>query len=283
MSEEVTIVNEDGIIELERLETIVRRCITSFSEAGKALAEIRDKKLYLEVKGYDTFEAYCRAEWDYAARTVYQLIDAAKVIENVRHGAQTAIIPENERQARPLVKLNPDQQREAWLKAIQTAPEGGVTARHVYKIVKEMTEEKKEPGETAPEGKVTAKHIEETVSKMNQKKGYIYTETYPVSDAMAFVTMAISQLERIRPNDPKREEAFLKVIRWVEKKKEPEKKKPIFRLDVPGEPELISPKFQAAFEAMVSAIKNEKGLKWKETSKKDALKCVGILADIITI
>lgn len=242
-----------------------------------------DKKLYLEVKGYDTFEAYCRAEWDYAARTVYQLIDASRVIENVRNCAQTVALPATESQARPLAKLSPDQQREAWLKAIQTAPEGGVTARHVYKIVKEMTEEKKEPWETAPEGKVTAKHVEETVSKMNQKKGYIYTETYPVSDAMAFVTMAISQLERIRPNDPKREEAFLKVIRWVEKKKEPEKKKPILKLDVPQEPELISSKFQAAFEAMVSAIKNEKGLKWKETSKKDALKCVSILADIITI
>ncbi len=73
---------------------------------------------------------------------MYQLIDAAKVIENVRHGAQTTIMPENERQVRPLTKLNPDQQREAWAKVIQTAPEGGVTAKHLEKAIGQLIDSK---------------------------------------------------------------------------------------------------------------------------------------------
>lgn len=56
-----------------------------------------------------------------------------KVIENVRHGTQTrAIIPANERQARPLSRLEPDKQREAWQRAVETAPDGRITASGLY-------------------------------------------------------------------------------------------------------------------------------------------------------
>ena len=72
-----------------------------------------------------------------ASSTAYQYIDSVKVIENVRHGTQT--LPANERQARPLTQLEPELQKEAWTKAVETAPEGRITARHVSKIVKEIT------------------------------------------------------------------------------------------------------------------------------------------------
>jgi len=44
-----------------------------------------------------------------------------------------------ESQVRPLSKLNLDQQLIAWQKVIDTAPEGGITARHVSKVVREIT------------------------------------------------------------------------------------------------------------------------------------------------
>lgn len=50
--------------ELERLEGIIRRNLQSFYEVGSALREIRDKGLYRDVLGFDTFEAYCKAKWD---------------------------------------------------------------------------------------------------------------------------------------------------------------------------------------------------------------------------
>jgi len=47
-----------------------------------------------------------------------------------------------------------------------------------------------------------------------------HTETHIVTDAMSFATMAISQLERIKKDDPKRHEAFVKVEKWIQLQRE---------------------------------------------------------------
>jgi predicted SnoaL-like aldol condensation-catalyzing enzyme len=47
----------------------------------------------------------------------------------------------SERQARPLTKLEPEQQQEAWQKVVETAPEGKITAYHVSKVVSEIRKE----------------------------------------------------------------------------------------------------------------------------------------------
>jgi hypothetical protein len=48
--------------DLETLESAIRKNLSSFYEVGRALLEIRDRKLYCDVAGHETFEAYCRAE-----------------------------------------------------------------------------------------------------------------------------------------------------------------------------------------------------------------------------
>jgi len=179
--------------DLERLEGIITRNLQSFYEVGRALMEIRDRGLYRDVLGYETFEVYCKERWDFARRTAYQYIEAVKTIDNVRHGAQSEVLPANERQIRPLVSLPADKQREAWQQAVDTAPDGKVTAAHVYKIVKGMTNT--EPPPDYP-------------SKPEEP-----------SDAMYFAGIAISQLERIHPKDPNRLEALTKVERWIQNHK----------------------------------------------------------------
>ena len=57
-----------------------------------------------------------------------QLIAAAEVVGNVNNCLQ---IPATESQARPLTALPPDAQREVWAAAVETAPNGKVTAAHV--------------------------------------------------------------------------------------------------------------------------------------------------------
>lgn len=99
---------------------------------------------------------YCKEVWDFSRQRAYQLIDSAGVVENVHQGGQIeqnetyykerwgfrrdyadrliaysnvidiltpmgGKIPETERQTRPLVKLGPTQQREAWQKAVEKA------------------------------------------------------------------------------------------------------------------------------------------------------------------
>jgi len=88
--------------------------------------EIRDKSLYRDVLGYQTFEEYCRVKWDLSRPRAYQLIEAVEIKSNL---STTVDIPE--RQLRPLARLDPEKQKEAWQKAVETAPEGKVTADHV--------------------------------------------------------------------------------------------------------------------------------------------------------
>ena len=140
--------------ELERLEGIIRRNLQSFYEVGSALREIRDKGLYRDVLGFDTFEAYCKAKWDMKRTYAFYMIESAKVIDNVHNCEQK---PATESQVRPLSRLDPEKQREAWAKAVSTAPEGKVTAKHGQQVVRGMTDQ-------------TDKQLEREIQKRDKKK-----------------------------------------------------------------------------------------------------------------
>jgi hypothetical protein len=129
-------------VELEQLEGVIQKNIGAFYEVGRALMEIRDKGLYRDVLGYDTFEAYCKSRWDFTKSYANYLISSNAVLENL---TTIVVKPQTESQTRPLAKLQPEQQRTAWLKAVETAPEGKVTAAHVSKVVKEITGEQPKP------------------------------------------------------------------------------------------------------------------------------------------
>ena len=128
---------------LDELEKIIHTNFLAFYEVGCALKEIRTLKLY--VATHDTFELYCREMWDMAKRNVYHLIAASKVIDvlfasgqnaKVNNCALSEITPINEAQTRPLTRLEtPEQQIEAWSKAVETAPNGRITAKHINDVV----------------------------------------------------------------------------------------------------------------------------------------------------
>lgn len=83
--------------------------------------EIRDKGLYRDVLGYQSFEEYCRVKWDMQRAHAYRLIDSAKVLDVLSPTGDTQ--PTNERQTRPLARLEPEKQKEAWQKAVETTPD----------------------------------------------------------------------------------------------------------------------------------------------------------------
>jgi hypothetical protein len=173
--------------ELERLEGVIQKNIGAFYDVGRALMEIRDQGYYKDVLGYDTFEAYCKERWDFNRAHAYRLIDSAQIMDMVSPiGIQK---PNNERQTRPLTRLEPQQQREAWQKAVETAPEGKVTAAHVSKVVREITHEQ-------------------------PKLKPILQPTIP-EHAIYFAQIAISQLERISADDPTRDKALTMVEKWI--------------------------------------------------------------------
>lgn len=122
--------------QLEQLEERISAGLQTFVEVGSALMEIRDKKLYRQ--WHTTFEDYCRERWGMERRYAYRLIDAAEVVQNVSRGTHS--LPASERQARPLTRLEPGRQAEAWGEAVATAPNGRVTAAHVEEVAHRYTE-----------------------------------------------------------------------------------------------------------------------------------------------
>ena len=126
---------------LTHLENIIARNQCRFFEIGKALKEIRDSRLY-KLTLFETFEAYGRARWDMGRSQVYRLIDAYSVVNNLSPNGDT--LPGNEAQARPLVQLDPPEQRKIWKNFLNTGMD--ITAHNIKKFIadRKVAEKNKE-------------------------------------------------------------------------------------------------------------------------------------------
>jgi hypothetical protein len=103
------------------LEQTIERGLKTFYEVGTALLAIRDGRLYRQ--GHETFETYYKERWGFQKAYAYRLIEAAQTADRVSPIGD--IRPTNEAQVRPLTRLEPEQQKEAWERAVETAPEEG--------------------------------------------------------------------------------------------------------------------------------------------------------------
>lgn len=155
----------------------------------KDVVELHDREGWSAL-GYVTWTACVQTEFAQAERYIFYQFKAAEIEQNINDSAksnctmvQLGTIPE--RQLRPLAKLEPAQQREAWQRAVATSPDGKVTAAIVSQVVKGMT---------TPAAATLPPHI--------------------VTEAMGIVTFIISHLGRIREDDPLRDAALIKIIKW---------------------------------------------------------------------
>ncbi len=115
---------------LTHLENIIARNQCHFHKIGKALKEIRDSRLYKLIL-FETFEAYTKARWDLGKSHAYRLIQAYQVVNNLSPIGD--ILPDNEYQVRPLIKLDPLEQRRAWNTFLNTGME--ITALNIKKFI----------------------------------------------------------------------------------------------------------------------------------------------------
>ncbi|MCC5604140.1 hypothetical protein [Nostoc favosum] len=111
-----------------------RKVERAFFEAGRALAELRDRRLYRST--HKTFEEYCKDRFGYSRRQPYFLMEAAVIFQNLEQKCDRNdhILPTNEWQIRPLSKLDPDIQPEAWEQAVESA-NGKVPSHRIVKDV----------------------------------------------------------------------------------------------------------------------------------------------------
>jgi hypothetical protein len=126
--------------DLAELEGVIANGMLTFVEVGRALAKIRDLKLY--AANHKTFDAYCKSRWGMGRAYAYRQIAAAEVVANWRH--DTLDPPDNESQARQLAKLPAAKQVAAWQEAVTTSPSGQqVTAQRVALVVASMLPQRK--------------------------------------------------------------------------------------------------------------------------------------------
>lgn len=200
VSQALTVIEKE---ELKEFENRIETGLKTFREVGNALMSIRDGRLYRSK--FKTFEDYCRERWGFARNYANKMIAAAEVVSNL---GTTVPIPTSERQARPLASLPPEQQPEAWKAATEKAEleQRKVTAKDVKEEVAKIktTAEVVDVDVLPPEKKEDAKQ------EINPK---------PVQDAIHYAHFAISQLERIRNDDPTALVAFVKVEKYINDRK----------------------------------------------------------------
>lgn len=159
-----------------------RQVERAFYAAAKALKALRDRRLYRST--HATFEDYCRSRFGFTHRHVNYLIAGSLVVDNLMgtigsqienpdktgtNGSQiknldkmgtnasqvenldemgtnaSQILPTSERQVRPLLPLEPEQQRQAWQQAVELAGGKIPSGRIVQDIVDKIRERTKVP------------------------------------------------------------------------------------------------------------------------------------------
>lgn len=120
--------------DLSACEAVIERGLQSFIEVGQALQRIRDGRLYRD--GFASFEAYCKGRWSFAVNYAHKQIAAAGVACTIVHNKLPP--PPSESVARELTRA--EDPVETWRKAVETAPDGKVTAAHVRSVVESQLE-----------------------------------------------------------------------------------------------------------------------------------------------
>jgi hypothetical protein len=151
---EVPELTEEEQRDLLHLERKVEK---AFYEAGKALSELRDRRLYRST--HRTFDEYCRDRFGYTHRHVNYLIAGSLVVDNIIMGTncsqnekvdgtgtnRSQILPTAEGQVRPLTKLEPQQQQEVWQQAVEESGGKVPSGRVVKDVVQRIMERTKVP------------------------------------------------------------------------------------------------------------------------------------------
>jgi hypothetical protein len=124
---------------LAECEATISKGWPTFISVGKALAEIRNAKLY---RGeFSTFEAYCREKWQYQKVYVYRLISAAELVTQLLPMGNFSL--QHESQIRPLIGLSTEEAIQTLKKAELAAQGGEVTAKLIQAAALEFRPKKK--------------------------------------------------------------------------------------------------------------------------------------------
>jgi hypothetical protein len=125
---------------LKQLEAVIAAGWERVVEVGRALREIRDEGLYLELDEGLTFEQYVKSRWTLSKARAYQYLDAAEIAGATSTIVDVPILTEGvARELAPLLRAGgPERVAEAWSKvADRYRGQQPPTAREVHRALVE--------------------------------------------------------------------------------------------------------------------------------------------------
>lgn len=116
--------------DIEKVEELSR------AVKGERLHRIKKKKLYKKL--YQSWEHYCKERWNWTPQHANNMIKFAETYNLIaKSETMVSLLPESERQTRPLNGLSHKQKIEVWEKAIEIAENGQPTAAEVKAAAKQ--------------------------------------------------------------------------------------------------------------------------------------------------
>jgi hypothetical protein len=125
---------------LAECEQQIQRHFETFKQAGSALLQIRELRLYRE--NYVSFDEYCRAKWDMTKTSANRLIAASKVSEDLAKtlpNAHEVLEHLTESAVRPLTLLDSKQRAKVMKRVVKETPTSrSITASVITQVAKEL-------------------------------------------------------------------------------------------------------------------------------------------------
>lgn len=140
VAEEAKALNNQERELLAQCESTIQQHFETFKEAGAALQQIRELRLYRE--NFVSFDEYCRAKWDMTKTQANRIISASKVSEDLAKTlpkAHEVIEHLTESAVRPLTMLTPKARLQVMRRVVKETPTArAITAAHITQVAKEL-------------------------------------------------------------------------------------------------------------------------------------------------
>jgi len=194
-------------------EEIAEAISASFYKVGKALAEINESGLYREE--FKTFEQCCQSLFMMGRQRAYQLMGASSVyellstvVDKTKLGESDVfinVLPINEAQIRPLLRVPEEDRLLVWSKTVETAKGGKPSSGHVNSCVKKYLGETFKTKLTNNQAKVdNTRHISAELKKafdlLTEQIRLAKDEEYKTSSRLTIV-MSLDGLRKIVAED----------------------------------------------------------------------------------
>lgn len=174
----ITPLSEPERATLVECESQIGNGLGHFVTVGRALARIRDERLYRGT--HQSFDGYCEDRWRFGKRRANQLIKSAEVTEVVtwegsgNHGFPPPTQIATERQARELSKAPPAERASVW-KSV-TAAKASPTAKDVKMAVDRATRTKGSVSKPAAVPQVVERELKPDVRRALEEGGAAFDE-----------------------------------------------------------------------------------------------------------